>query len=185
VGYSHFEVYGFHTLEALQVMTERRQGGETGVRAVQCLEGKEAWEAAAAGKWSRSLLDAALDKVPNKSRGKIEEEDANAIVYLTEYRDGLRAAAYLSPRHVNEFAFAGRVKGQSDASACWYELPKPQRDHFSFLVQKVAEMMVTGKPAYPVERTLLTTGMLDFLIQSKSAGHKRIETPALNLRYML
>src|SRR5262249_42157093 len=80
VGYSHFEVYGFHTLEALQVMTERRPGGESGVKAVQCLEGKEAWEAASAGRWDRSLLDAALGKVPGRGRGKVEDEDAAAIL---------------------------------------------------------------------------------------------------------
>jgi hypothetical protein len=183
VGYSHFEVYGFHTLEALQVMTERRKGGETGVKAVQCLEGKEAWDAATAGRWDRGLLDAAASKVPRKKRGKIEEDDTDAIVYLIEYRDGLRAAAYMSPRHLQEFAFAGRVKGRPEPLACWYELPKPQRDHFSFLVQQVARMMVTGRASYPVERTLLTTGMLAFLIDSKANGHKRIETPELDVSY--
>jgi hypothetical protein len=183
LGYGHFEVYGFHTLEALQVMTERRAGGETGVQAVQALEGKEAWEAAAAGKWDRALLDAAIARLPKKGRGKLEEEDARAIVYLIEYRDGLKAASYMSPRHALEFAFAGRVKGQSEPLSCWYNLPKPQRDHFSFLVHHVAQMMVTGKATYPIERTLLTTGMLDFLMQSKAEGHKRIETPQLNVTY--
>lgn len=183
VGYGHFEVYGFHTLEALQVMTERRPGGETGVRAVQCVEGKDAWETAKSGKWDRSLLDAALAQVPAKGRGKVEEEDEEAIVYLIEYRDGLQAAAYLSPKHVKEFAFAGRVKGRSEPLACWYDLPKPQRDHFSFLVQHAARMMVTGKPDYPVERTLLTTGMIDLVLESRAKGHKRIETPQLNVAY--
>ncbi len=183
VGYGHFEVYGFHTLEGLQVMTERRRGGETGVRAVQCLEGPAAWEAPAGGKWDRKLLDAALAPVPGKGSGKVETEDAKAIVYLIEYRDGLRAAAYMSPRHVREFAFAGRMHGHAEPVACWYELPKPQRDHFSFLVQNVAQMMVTGKPSYPAERTLLTTGMLAFLMDSRAEGHRRIETPELTVAY--
>lgn len=183
VGYGHFEVYGFHTLEALQVMTERRPGGETGVKAVQCLEGKAAWEAAKDGKWDRSLLEAAVKTVPPAKRGQLEEDDANAIVYRIEYRDGLQAAAYMSPRHVKEFAFAGRVKGRSDPLACWYDLPKPQRDHFSFLVQNAAQMIITGKAPYPVERTLLTTGMLDFLLESRTNGHKLIETPQLQVAY--
>jgi hypothetical protein len=186
VGYGHFEIYGFHTLEALQVMTERRPGGETGVKAVQCLEGKQAWEAAAAGKWDRALLDAALARVPEggKRRGaSVEEGDAGATVFLVEYRDGLQAAAYVSTGYVREFAFAGRVKGKGEPASCWYELPKPQRDHFSFLVGHTAEMMTSGKPAYPVERTLLTTGVLDRLIRSKSDGHKRLETPELEVRY--
>src|SRR5262249_31371702 len=151
------EAFGYHALEGLQVMAERRKGGETGVKAVQYLEGKEAWEAAQADKWDRTLLDAAVAKVPAavRGKGKIEEEDAGALVYLIEYRDGLQAAAYISPKHCQEFAFAGRAKGKAEPLACWYDLPKPQRDHFSFQVQAVAQMMVTGKPVYPVERTLL------------------------------
>jgi hypothetical protein len=183
IGYGHFEVYGFHTLEALQVMTERRKGGETGVKAVQALSGEEAWAAAKAGKWDRELLDAALATVPNRGKGKVEDEDKDALVYLIEYRDGLQAAAYMSPKHSHEWAFAGKVKGKTQPLSTWYDLPKPQRDHFSFLVDNVAKMFVTGKATYPVERTLLTGGMLTYLMQSKASGGKRIETPQLKVEY--
>jgi hypothetical protein len=186
LGYGHpsyAEAFGYHALEGLQVMTERRKGGETGVKAVQYLEGKEVWESAKAGRWDRPLLDTALSKVPVKGKGKIEEEDAEAILYLIEYRDGLQAAAYISPRHCEEFAFAGRARGQAEPLACWYDLPKPQRDHFSFQVQAVAQMMVGGKATNPVERTLLTTGLVDALLESKLKGHRRIETPELSVKY--
>jgi hypothetical protein len=188
VGYGHpsyAEAFGYHTLEGLQVMMERRKGGETGVRAVQYLDGKEAWEAARAGKWDRALLDAALAKVPvsERGKGKVEEEDAKALVYLIEYRDGLQTAAYISPVHCQEFAFAGRAKGQAAPLTCWFELPKPQRDHFSFQAQAVARMMVTGKPSYPVERTLLTTGLVDAVLTSKLNGHQRVETRELDVNY--
>ncbi len=185
VGYGHFEAYGFHTLEGLQVMTERRRGGETGVCCVQCLEGKDAWDAAAKGRWDRSLLDAALKRIPNKRPGPVEQDDAGALVYLIEYHDGFQAAAYMSPRHAQEFGFAGRIRGDKEPLACWYELPKPQRDHFSFLVQHVGHMMASGKPSYPVERTLLTTGMLDALMDSKSSGGRQIKTPQLNVKYQV
>lgn len=185
VGYGHFEVYGFHTLEGLQVMTERRPGGETGVRAVQCLQGPAAWAAAGTGKWDRKLLDAAVAKVPVANAGPVEEVDAEALVYLVEYRDGLQAAAYMSPKRVGDFAFAGQIKGQPDPVAWWYQTPKPQRDHFSYLSQHVGTMMITGKATYPVERTLLTTGMLAALMESKADGYKRIETPHLDVRYKL
>src|SRR5205823_9875173 len=136
-----------------------------------------------AGRWDRTLLEAALARVPERGKGKVEEEDAEAVVYLIEYRDGLQAAVYLSPRHCQEFAFAGRAKGQAEPLACWYELPKPQRDHFSFQVRAVAQMMVTGKATYPVERTLLTTGLVDRLWESRLNGHQRLETPELAVKY--
>src|SRR5262245_19007254 len=100
VGYGHFEVYGFHTLEALQVMVENRKGGETGVKAVQCLTGKDVWSAAKEGRWDRGLLEAAAKTVPAAGRSKLDTEDESALVYLVEYSDGLQAAAYMCNRHV-------------------------------------------------------------------------------------
>jgi hypothetical protein len=58
-------------------------------------------------------------------------------------------------------------------------LPKPQRDHFSFLCNHIEVMFRSEKPSYPVERTLLVTGVLDALHDSRAAGGKRIETPHL------
>ena len=37
--------------------------------------------------------------------------------------------------------------------------------------------------AYPVERTLLTTGALAALMDSSYQGHRRLETPHLNVSY--
>jgi len=60
VGFIHsyktgLDSYGLHALEVLQCMIERRTGGETGIAAVQCLEGKEVWVAGDDGMWSREL----------------------------------------------------------------------------------------------------------------------------------
>jgi hypothetical protein len=184
VGYGHFEVYGFHTLEALQVMAECRPGGEVGVKAVQALEGPAAWAAAKEGLWDRGLLNVAAATLPSKPRPKpLEVDDADALVYRVEYRDGLVGAAYLSRKAFADWAFAGRAKGHRQPLACWYKMPKPQRDHFSFLVHNVAQMMTGGKATYPVERTLLTTGTLAALMESKGAGGKRVETPHLGVTY--
>ena len=48
----------------LQCFAERRKGGETGVKAVQCLEGDEMWKALDRGAWSKELLEAAISRVP-------------------------------------------------------------------------------------------------------------------------
>lgn len=177
------EILGFHALECLQAFAERRQGGETGIRAVQCLSGKEVWKAAERGDWDRALLDAAIAPVPNKI-GKLEDVDAEPTLFLVDYADGLRGVCYISPKHVPEFAFSMRAAGQAKPAGTWCNLPKPQRDHFSFLCNHIEKMFLTGQPSYPVERTLLATGALAFLMDSRHEGGKRLETPALNtIRY--
>jgi hypothetical protein len=183
VGGGDPEGSGFHILECLQAFAERRPGGETGIKAVQCLRGPEAWKAARQGLWGRDLLEAALATVPHKV-GRLEEVDRAPTVFLIEYADGFRAAAYVSPRHVSEYAVAVKVAGRDRPVATWCYLPKPQRDHFSFLCGHLEKMFLTGRPSYPVERTLLTTGALAFLMDSRHAGGRRLETPDLaKVRY--
>ena len=56
--------------------------------------------------------------------------------------------------------------------------------HFGHLVRAVERMVATGKSSYPVERSLLTTGMLAALLQSRSEGGTTIATPHLaEIRY--
>src|SRR5437899_3100341 len=83
--------YGFHGLESLQCMVERRKGGESGVRWVECLQGEEMWKALDQGRWSKTLLEAALKLVPAHAPGDYREPTAkskDAAVFLLEYRAG-------------------------------------------------------------------------------------------------
>jgi hypothetical protein len=46
-------------------------------------------------------------------------------------------------------------------------------------VKNIEVMFETGKPPYPVERTMLTSGILDFALESRFRGHQRLDTPDL------
>jgi hypothetical protein len=51
------------------------------------------------------------------------------------------------------------------------------------LVHGIRQMIDTGKPSHPVERTLLVSGTLAALMESRYQGGKVLETPQLNVRY--
>jgi hypothetical protein len=54
---------------------------------------------------------------------------------------------------------------------------------FNALSGAIAHFFRTGKSPYPVERTLLASGILDAAMHSHAAGGKVVETPELNFAY--
>jgi hypothetical protein len=172
----------FHDLEVLQCFVERRKGGENGVRRVQQIQGDEVWRAAEQGRWSRELMHAALSRAERLGPGR-PEDVKQPVACLLEYNDGFRGAVVALGGLVNEYLAAFRVKGRPaiDSTLCY--VPPENSNNFSMLVHGIAQMFETGKSAYPVERTLLTTGALSFLMESASRGHERLETPALRVSY--
>ena len=175
----------YHTLEALQAFVEHRLGGETGVRAVHCLEGAAAWQAAEEGRWSPELLASAIDTVPSVKTDARDAEamrtaDPNPVVVLVEYTDEFRAAAYLTRALLHdEFCLAARVAGSARPVAPWFHLNKPQRDHFSFLCNHAEVLFRTGRNSTSLEPTMLVTGILEAAANSRHENHRRIETPHL------
>ncbi|HXG12524.1 MAG TPA: hypothetical protein VNK04_22400 [Gemmataceae bacterium] len=192
--YGPIEVYGFHALEALQCMVERRQGGETGVKAVTCLTGKEVWKASDEGRWSWDLLEAALGRSETLNPGDVRKNVGGYPVqgmpatpptaFLVEYRSGLRGTALLLNGHVQDFTFAARLQGETKPASCLFYLPLPPgAKYFDCLVANIEKLFETGRPPYPVERTLLTSGILDAAMESHHRRGARIETPHLEVRY--
>jgi len=191
IGYGPLEGYGFHALESLQCLAERRAGGEVGVAAVTHLEGPAMWEAMDRGRWSKTLLEVAMALVPAHANGDVRELTArtkDAAVWLVEYRDGFKAAVAMLNGWTHEgdggaFVFAGRVKDQDKPAACHFYLQQPDPfAHFAYQLKAIDKLIQTGHAPYPVERTLLTTGILDAAFRSKADG-KRVETPHLAIRY--
>lgn len=186
IGFSGLDIYGFHTLEGLQCMVERRRGGETGVKAVTCLEGEAVWQAAREGKWSRELAEAACACIPEKPGGRMEEHCKNPALFLVEYRDGLQGAILMLNGYVTDLAYAARVGTQVQATEFYLQGhggPDGAYAHFSYLSLNVEEMFLSGVASYPVERTLLVSGVLEAALTSRHEGHRRLETPWLDVSY--
>jgi hypothetical protein len=192
--YGPIEVYGFHALETLQAMMERRKGGETGVKAVTCLTGKEVWKAGDAGCWSWDLLEAALSRSETVNPGDIRINVGSMPVYgykatparafLIEYRDGTRGTVLMLNGHILDFCFAAKLRGENKPASCLFRLPPPPGARFfDAQVANLEKFYETSKAPYPVERTLLTTGILDAVMTSHHQRGTRIETPELEVRY--
>lgn len=178
IGYGGRESYGFHALETLQCMAERRRGGETGVAAVQHVAGDAVWEAARAGRWSREVGEAARAAIEERTPGEMEATCPEPEAFLVEYRDGFRGAVLMLNGAVRDFAAAFRVGDRIDATEFYLQRDFPH-GHFDYLSLNLEEMFLSGTPVYPVERTLLTTGILNTVMDSAYEGGRRIETPHL------
>lgn len=185
IGYGGFESYGFHAIEAHQCMIERRRGGETGIVSVQAVSGDELRKAESAGLWSRELFAAAMKQLP----GVPQDSDKwltknNSAAYLLQHRDGLKSAVVMANGLARAQAIAVKLKGRAEPLATWFKLQNgAPYGHFAYLVHAFDETIHSGRAAYPIERTLLTTGILDRVMQSLALDGRRLETPELAVTY--
>ncbi|MBL9082667.1 MAG: hypothetical protein JNK76_12715 [Planctomycetales bacterium] len=178
------EIYFFHALETLQCLMERRRGGETGVRRVTGLTGSAVWKAGDEGLWSWELLEAALARNPSNNTGDVRENVRNPQALLIEYADGTRGAAINLIEQVSEFSFAGRVDGRDRPLSTHFVLPAPPgANFFDGLMWNIERFIATGRAPYPVERTLLTSTMLDLGMRSIKRESKPQESELLDVRY--
>src|SRR5262249_6161025 len=103
---------------------------------------------------------------------------------LVDYRDGTRGTILLLNGHVTDFTFAARIKGETKPSSCLFVLPQPPgAKYFDCLCAHIEKLIESGKPRYPMERTLLTSGVLAAAMDSRYRRGERIETPELDVRY--
>ncbi len=184
ISYHTLDAYGFHALEMLQAVVERRKGGETGIRAVECVTGDAVWEGA--GKlYDAKLFDAAWRRqegardLDDRAKKSVREP----VLFRIEYADGLRASVLTLNPAVRQWAIAWRTKAGKEESTLFRTQEARPFMHFAHLLEGIEKMMQSGRPTWPVERTLLTSGLLDRLLVSKSKGGGRLETPELTFAY--
>jgi hypothetical protein len=191
------ESYDFHGLEVLQSLVEARRGGETGVSRVQFLEGEALWRAAEAGLWSIRLADAAMAAELGPGQPTLRSlvrtaplNKAPAHGILLNYRDGLRAIVLKvgdRPRvgtSASRWDAAVQIDGEENPRATtFYVGPWDNRCLFKALAHAIQVHFRQRRPPYPVERTLLTTGILDAAMESRLQKGRALDTPHLAIDY--
>jgi hypothetical protein len=180
----------FHALEGMQCIVERKRGGETGVRSVKAIHGDAVWNAGR----SLDLLSAALSRSDTPlgltvkdgrtqdliATGELRRLVTQPVAYLNEYRDGLRATMLNLRGALKDFSFAARVTGHGVISTQFLLTPEPNVTGSASLMNKVAEMFATGRAPYPIDRTLLTSGITEACHRSQG---KQLDTPQFTLTY--
>lgn len=184
--YHTLDAYGFHALEGLQCLAEQRKGGETGIKQVRFLEGDAVWQAGERGEFDLKLLDAAVTRFKNHPvpAGKtFREEIKKPSLMQLEYNDGLRASVFTMDGGYGDFTAAWRqADGTTDSTLFELQEDRPFA-HFTHLLKGAERMIQTGKPSWPVERTLLTSGILDAIHISRKDGGRVVATPYLDIKY--
>ena len=192
ITYHTTDAYGFHALEFVQALAEQRQGGETGISAVQSFSGDAVWRAFDEKAFDTELFEAARQRLSQPQNRGLPLRDAvpKPKLFRLEYADGLRAHLLELNGAEGEWAAAWRYADNDpdspgrniESSLFWTQEGRPAA-HFTWLLHGIEQMMLTGKPSWNVERTLLTSGALDALLLSLNEDQRRVETPHLLLRY--
>lgn len=200
LGVSWLDGGDFHAFETVQSMVERRHGDETGIAWVQAFRGEAFWQAHAEGRWSRELFETCLSRSHSLTSGRpgfnhvfptLDEMKAlmkDPWAYVYEHVDGLRCSVIAANGLVGDFNFAARLSGHGRPLSTNIYLPMPSgrgtlASFFTPLSHHVEQMFLTGAASYPVERTLLTTGLTEAGVDSQHQDGARIDTPHLRVAY--
>ena len=188
LSYHTHDAYGFHGLEGLQALAERRAGGETGVRRVQCLTGDAVWDTLENGVCDKAVFEAAIESISSKRwlklKKTIREATKSPSVFVIDYSDGLRVLMFTLNGAIEEWTAAWRESDNDAIEAVRFEVQE-ERPHAHFTIQTmgIERMMQTGRPTWPVERTLLTSGILEAALISKHRSDEPLDTPYLDVKY--
>jgi hypothetical protein len=200
IAWGGVDSYDFHALETIQCMVERRPGGERGVKWVQAYRGENFWKAYKEAVWPHDLVEAALSRSHTLTPARpgfnnifpsfddMRRLEKDPVAYRYEHEDGVKCTMLLMNGLVKDFNFAASLEGRSEPFSTQMYLPMPDgrttlANFFSPLVNNMEQMFLTGKPTYPVERTLLTTGLTAAGVESLYRKQARYDTPHLAIAY--
>lgn len=199
VAYGGIDSYDFHALETAQCMSERRNGGEVGIKSVHAMRDEKVWEYLSqdAQAQTRKLMVAALCRSHNLPveggypTDKVTFEWArkalaNITAYFITHIDGVRTSVFMTG--IRDFNYAGAIGTQGEIVSCQMYLPMPTHgsstaDFFNPLIRHAENMILNIEQPYPIERTLLTSGMVIAGVESLHRGQVLVETPEMGISY--
>jgi hypothetical protein len=199
VGYGGVDSYDFHGLETAQCMSERRHGGEVGIASVHAKRGEKMWTELTKSdrETTRRLFVSALSRSHNLpvdggyptdpvSMEWAQRALPDTTAYFIEHNDGFRTTLFLAP--ISDFNYAGLRSDSNEVVSCQMYLPMPTRsattaDFFNPLARHIESLVLSGKAPYPVERTLLTSGMVIGGVDSFFAKEQLVATPQMKVAY--
>ena len=197
--YGGLDSYDIHGLETAQCMSERRAGGEAGVKSVQAFRGRAVWNELDRREQTKRLFFAALArsftcKAPVFKTAGVPDLDwvrkncPSPVAYFYEHLDGFRTTVVLANGLVGDFNYAGLRKDTGEIVSCQMYLPMPpavstQADFFNPLVNNIERMILENAAPYPVERAQLCSGMLIAALDSLYRGQVPRPTPELRVAY--
>lgn len=199
VCYGRPDSYDFHGLETAQCMSERRKGGEVGISRVVALRGENLWQTLRMEKYrdTRRLIASALTRSHNLPVDTgyptapvtfewAEKALTDSIGYLIEHRDGFKTTMVMSP--IRDFNYAGLRADNDEIVSCQMYLPMPTHgsstaDFFNPLARHIETLVIENAAPYPVQRTLLTSGMVIAGVDSLFQKSQVIETPEMSVKY--
>jgi hypothetical protein len=166
------ELSGF---EGLLPIIARRPGGETGLKAVRYVIGRQFWRVVAERSWLWPLLAAAISRSNTAQgdgvrdgrtqdlvgKGLVKKLAHNPRGWILEHRDGLRSAILVLDGVVADANFAVRARDGAMISAQWYRPPGPNRCEFDSLVGVLEDFFRTARRPWPLERSVAIAKFLE------------------------
>ena len=131
-----------------------------------------------------ALASAAIKSIEGGPGSLDTKKVEDPHVFLIEYCDGLEAAVLMlgDNGYVQKFAYAARRGATIDALE-YHTDTGPAHASFSYLGLNIEDFFLSGTPPTPVERTYLTTGILEAAMISRGQNGERVETPHLAISY--
>ena len=84
---------------------------------------------------------------------------------------------------IMDYNISARVAGHGLVSTQFFLPPAPNVTYSACLAAKIEQMFQSESAAYPVERSLLTTGVLEACLKFAARLNQRLETPQLAVSY--